>query len=137
MISTKKLKDGRYYWVRRQSTTSGDRSNLTVHVPHLEPMLWDADKQAFYQAGCGVGGQGIGHAVTALQLVGDIIAPHGHSGRVPGVIFAVSNDGGKTCVAWREDVHEALEYMTMQNGGTGGYSVIAGKAMKRRTPKRP
>jgi len=42
------------------------------------------------------------------------------------VIFAVSNDGGKTGVAWREDVHEALAYLDLQNaGGSTDYCVVA------------
>jgi hypothetical protein len=138
-MDTKKLKDGRYYWVRRPRSESGDHRNPTVHVPHLEPMLWDADKQAFFQAGCGVGGQGIGHAITALQTVGDIIAPHGHSGRVPGVLFAVSQDGGKTALARLGDVNEALHTLDMlhKHQSGAGYAVVALKRRKRKTPKRP
>ena len=42
------------------------------------------------------------------------------------MIFAVSNDGGKTGVAWREDVHEALAYLDLQNaGGMTDYYVVA------------
>jgi hypothetical protein len=42
------------------------------------------------------------------------------------VIFAVSNDGGKTGVAWRDDVHEALAYLDLQNaGGRTDYCVVA------------
>jgi hypothetical protein len=42
------------------------------------------------------------------------------------VVFAVSNDGGKTGVAWREDVHDALSYLDLQNaGGITDYCVVA------------
>ena len=42
------------------------------------------------------------------------------------VIFAVSNDGGKTGVAWRKDVHDALAYLDLQNaGGRTDYCVVA------------
>lgn len=42
------------------------------------------------------------------------------------VIFAVSNDGGKTGVAWREDVHAALAYLDLQNAcGPTDYCVVA------------
>lgn len=69
MKNIKNFKDGSYYWVRRHSSTSGDRGNPTVHVPHWEPMLWDAEKQAFYQAG-----SNCGHRLTALAAIGEIIA---------------------------------------------------------------
>lgn len=47
------------------------------------------------------------------------------TGSVAGIIFAVSNDGGKTGVAWRENVFDALAYLDLQNKGGGGYSVVA------------
>ena len=47
------------------------------------------------------------------------------AGSVPGIIFAVSNDGGKTGVAWRENVHDALAYLDLQNVGGRGYCVVA------------
>ena len=47
------------------------------------------------------------------------------SGSVVGVLFAVSNDGGKTGVAWREDVHEAFAYLDLQNVNGGNYAVVA------------
>jgi hypothetical protein len=51
------------------------------------------------------------------------------------VVYAVSNDGGKTGVAWREDVNAALDYLDLQNaGGPSGYSVVA---IRRPAPARP
>jgi hypothetical protein len=45
---------------------------------------------------------------------------------VPGVIFAVSNDGGKTAVAWRENIDDAFAYLDIQNrNGVNCYSVVA------------
>lgn len=47
------------------------------------------------------------------------------------VIFTVSNDGGKTGVAWRDDVHEALDYLDLQNaGGMTDYCVVAVRKVK-------
>ena len=51
------------------------------------------------------------------------------SGAVTGVIFAVSNDGGKTAVAWRKNVFDAFSYLELQNrGGLSDYAVVAVKA---------
>lgn len=38
-------------------------------------------------------------------------------GCVDGVVFGVSCDNGATAVSWRENVHEALDYMDLQNSG--------------------
>jgi len=46
-------------------------------------------------------------------------------GAVDGVMFAVSNDGGKTGVAWRENVFDALAYLALQNVNGGDYAVVA------------
>ena len=47
-------------------------------------------------------------------------------GQIPGIGFAVSNDGGKTCVAWRDDVFDALDYLALQNrNGVDDYAVVA------------
>jgi hypothetical protein len=46
-------------------------------------------------------------------------------GKIPGVRFAVSNDGGATGVAWRESIHEAFSYLDRQNVNGGNYSVVA------------
>jgi hypothetical protein len=44
----------------------------------------------------------------------------------PAVIYCVSNDGGKTGVAWRENVLDALAYLDLQNaGGMTDYCVVA------------
>ena len=48
-------------------------------------------------------------------------------GCIEGVIFAVSNDGGKTGVAWRNNVFEALEYLELQNKNGGDYAVVVVK----------
>lgn len=47
------------------------------------------------------------------------------AGSVAGVIFAVSNDGGKTGVAWRENIHEAFAYLDLQNVNGRDYAVVA------------
>lgn len=53
------------------------------------------------------------------------------TGKIDGIIFGVSCDGGKTAVAWRRDVFEALKYLELQNkGGVTKYSVVAIKADK-------
>lgn len=42
-----------------------------------------------------------------------------------GLAFVVSNDGGETVVAWRENVHAALDYQALQNrGGLNTYAVV-------------
>ncbi len=46
-------------------------------------------------------------------------------GRIPGIGFAVSNDGGKTGVAWRENVFDALDYQRLQNSAGAEYAVVA------------
>lgn len=46
-------------------------------------------------------------------------------GVVSGVVFAVSNDGGKTGVAWRENIFDAFAYLDLQNKGGGDYAVVA------------
>lgn len=48
------------------------------------------------------------------------------NGIIPGVVFAVSNDGGKTGVAWRDNVFDAFKYLDMQNvNGVNNYAVVA------------
>lgn len=50
------------------------------------------------------------------------------AGKISGIIFGVSCDGGKTAVAWRWNVFEALEYLELQNkNGENKYSVVAVK----------
>lgn len=42
-----------------------------------------------------------------------------------GLAFVVSDDGGETVVAWRDNVHAALDYLAMQNrGGVNTYAVV-------------
>lgn len=49
-------------------------------------------------------------------------------GKISGIIFGVSCDGGKTAVAWKWNVFEALEYLELQNkNGENKYSVVAVK----------
>ena len=48
-------------------------------------------------------------------------------GTIPGIGFAVSNDGGKTCVAYRDNVHAALDYLKLQNVNGGNYAVVVVK----------
>lgn len=50
-------------------------------------------------------------------------------GEIDGILFGVSCDGGKTAVAWRRNVFEALEYLKLQNkNGITKYTVVAIKA---------
>ncbi len=51
-----------------------------------------------------------------------------------GIIFAVSNDGGKTGVAWREDVNEALAYLDLQNVNGGNYAVVVVRKADKKEP---
>jgi hypothetical protein len=46
-------------------------------------------------------------------------------GEAPGIVFAVSNDGGKTGVAWRDNLQEAMAYCDKQNANGGDYAVVA------------
>jgi hypothetical protein len=64
-MANKKFKDGSYYWVRRQPTRHENGSS--TH-PHREPMMWDADRDAFAVSGvyCCL-------APTALAEIGEII----------------------------------------------------------------
>jgi hypothetical protein len=59
------------------------------------------------------------------------------AGSVPGIIFAVSNDGGKTGVAWRENVHDAMAYLDLQNVGGRGYCVVAVRKAQNAPDQRP
>jgi len=52
-----------------------------------------------------------------------IVGPR--TGTVHGVIFVVSNDGGKTGVAWRDNVFDAFKYLDLQNVNGGNYAVVA------------
>lgn len=47
------------------------------------------------------------------------------NGVVSGVIFTVSNDGGKTGVYWRENVFECLEYHEKYYKEHGTWQVVA------------
>lgn len=50
------------------------------------------------------------------------------NGEITGIIFGVSNDGGKTAVAWRKSVFDAFDYLSLQNrGGITSYAVVAVK----------
>lgn len=44
---------------------------------------------------------------------------------IPGVIFTVSNDGGKTGIYWREDVNECLDYLEPHKAEMPDYAVVA------------
>lgn len=47
---------------------------------------------------------------------------------LPGYFFAVSNDGGKTCVACRERIEDAMQYLEAQNsGGLNDYAIVVVK----------
>lgn len=60
----------------------------------------------------------------------------GNNGRIHDVRFAVSNDGGKTGVAWRQSVHEAFEYLDKQNvNSVDDYAVVAVRSDKYVNPK--
>lgn len=50
------------------------------------------------------------------------VEPRVIDGKIQGIVFAVSNDGGKTGVAWRENVHDAMAYCDLQGGD---YAVVA------------
>jgi hypothetical protein len=52
-------------------------------------------------------------------------SPQDDAESIPGIRFAVSNDGGKTGVAWRRNVHQALDYLDKQNASGGDYAVVA------------
>lgn len=50
------------------------------------------------------------------------------NGLVPGFIFAVSCDNGKTAVAWRENIFDAFDYLALQNiNSIDSYAVVAVK----------
>ncbi len=44
---------------------------------------------------------------------------------ISGIVFGVSNDGGKTGVAWRDNVFDAFKYLDLQNVNGGNYAVVA------------
>ncbi len=46
-------------------------------------------------------------------------------GTIPGIIFTVSNDGGKTGIYWRENVFDVLKYFEPHRDVMKGYSVVA------------
>lgn len=60
------------------------------------------------------------------DLRNEKVVIHSKEGTIAGVIFAVSNDGGKTGVAWRENVFDAFKYLDIQNvNGVNDYAVVA------------
>ncbi len=46
-------------------------------------------------------------------------------GEIEGILFGVSNDRGLTAVCWRKNVHEALDYLDMQDPERRSYTVVA------------
>jgi len=90
--------------------------------PEERSMVLDA-KAALSAAGQPVPAERIREAYRAVngpvKTVAVVVAK-------PPVLYAVSNDGGKTGVAWRTDALEALEYLDLQNkGGHTDYCVVA------------
>lgn len=64
--------------------------------------------------------------IILAAVRGVIFAPH-PAGTVPGLMFAVSRDGGKTCVASRANVFDAMDYCALQNINGGDYAVVVVK----------
>lgn len=107
-MPAKKLRDGSYYWVRRQPITA---DNGTSVYPRWEPMLWDTGRFRTR------GGPEAGIARDDLAEIGEIIERRPRRITRKGYIPTVINKKSRRAEPVYDSVHNSAKAAT--RAGTG------------------